>query len=209
MTEAEQIAIAQEYYDSIDKPQAARQKPQFSLCLIGLVGSGKSTVLKKLCQLIPMARESGDEVRKLIHDKGLPPTDSHTLADIGERVVYRLHTEGYRVAYDNDFGNPLIRKDMEEYNRASGIPIIWIRVAPPEHFIKDKLTAYEHTYLFRDADDALATYHKRKALHESDAAAIASLPYVYTFDTSAPNLDQQILEAASLIQTRLRALQTV
>lgn len=206
MTETEQDSIAKEYYELIDKPAAARQKPQFALCIIGLVGAGKSTVLKKLSQLIPLVSESGDEVRKLIYDKGLPPIDSESLACIGARVIGRLFREGYRVAYDNDFANPLIRKDMLEYNQRQGLPVIWIRVAPPEEFIINKLTNYKHTYLFKDADDALDTYFKRKQLHATESDALALLPYVYTFDTSAPNLDHQVHEAATLIQECLKEL---
>ncbi|MGH7238013.1 MAG: hypothetical protein ACREGF_05765 [Candidatus Saccharimonadales bacterium] len=49
----------------------------------------------------------------------------------------------------------------------------------------------------------MATYYKRKALHEREAAALRALPYIYTFDTSLPNLTEQVDEAATKIEKRL------
>lgn len=203
MTKEELEQIADEYYDLIEKPAAAKRSPQFSLCIIGLVGAGKSTVLRKLCEHIPMVCESGDEVRKLLFEKNLPQFDSATIAKIGERVIDRLKREGYRVAYDNDFANPEIRAAMLKHNQRLGTPVLWIRIMPPEDFIINKLRNYKHTYLFSDADEAIANYVKRKAFHQREAAALAVLPYISTFDTSSPNLDQQVADAAKKIERQL------
>lgn len=202
---AERQRIADQYYELLDKPDVTTQEPRFALCIIGLVGAGKSTVLGRICERLPMTRPSGDEVRKLIFDEGLPSADSVTIAAIGELTVERLLKKGYRVAYDNDFANPEIRQRMEEFNKARDIPIVWIRVTASEDFILSKLRNYQHTYLFRDADDAVDTYHRRKALHEKEAVALDAIPYAYTFNTSKPDLDRQVNEAVLAITEAILA----
>jgi predicted kinase len=209
MSGDEQEKIASEYYESLDKPEAAKEGPEFALCIIGLVGAGKSTVLNKLLKLVPMARQSGDEIRKLLYEKGLPEADSATIAGINERVVGLFVDNGYRVAYDNDFGNPAIRAKMETWNRRRNIPIVWIRINTPEDFILKKLRSFGRTYLFSDGEEAVVKYFERKALHAEQASEFAKLPFVYTFDTSRGDLDAQVAEAAIKIrkQAELLALQ--
>lgn len=64
-------AIADEYYELLEKPVAANQKPLFAIYMIGLVGAGKSMVRRKPCRRIPMICPSGEEVRKLLFEKRL------------------------------------------------------------------------------------------------------------------------------------------
>ena len=204
--EAARQQLADEYYASLEKPADAKQPPQFCLCVIGLVGAGKSTVLRKLCREIPMVRQSGDEIRALVYKKGLPKYESLTIADIGGRTSLCLKQEGYRVAHDNDFANPFIRAEMQERNRRLGIPEIWIRVDAPEDFIVNKLRRFDHTYLFKDADEAVANYYARKQLHTQEAEALARLPYIYIFDTSRADLDEQAAAAAQKIRKQLEEM---
>lgn len=198
--------LADKYYEHVAKPARAKQPPQFSLAIIGVVGAGKSTVLGKICELLPMVRVSGDELREYIHAEGLAEPPGEIIAATNQKVVQRLRAQGYRVAYDNDFANPAIRSDMLEDNRKAGVPVLWIRVLTPEAFILNKLRSHEPSYLFKNADEAVACYYTRKALHESEADALNAIPFVYTFDASAVNLDEQIVSGVQKIQNRLREM---
>lgn len=64
-------------------------------------------------------------------------------------MVCQLNDNGDRVSYDKDFANSIIRAGMEDYNRRRDISIVWIKVAPSEEFIIEKLRNYDHSYLFK------------------------------------------------------------
>jgi len=203
MLSAELKAIADEYYTSLSRSPEAQQKPQFCLCVIGLVGAGKSTVLRKIANHLPIIRVSGDEVRKMIYEKGLPEVSAEILAEMNAITVSRLVGEGYRFAYDNDFAHPDIRSIMLAERQKSSVPVFWIRVSPPEQFILNKLRAHpQPTHLFKSTDEAITRYYQRKELHTAQAAELARLPYLYTFDTSAPDLDEQVAAAVRIITER-------
>ncbi|HTE57242.1 MAG TPA: hypothetical protein VK694_00705 [Verrucomicrobiae bacterium] len=68
--------LAMEFYDQLDKLEAAKSKPQFCICPVGLIETGKTTVLKKICAQLPAIRVSADEVRGLLRTKGLPFDDA-------------------------------------------------------------------------------------------------------------------------------------
>jgi predicted kinase len=193
------LEIAEEHYVNLVKPETAKQPPHFALCMIGLIGAGKSTVLRKLVKRIPMVIHSGDDIRRLTHQKGLPPLPSEDVAVIGSHVIGKLVSQGYRVAYDNDFANTAIREKMMEFNRVRNIPIKWIRFAPPEEFILNNLQKREHAPLFESKQVAIDRYYERKAYHQSVAAELDALPYVYIFDPSRPDIDRQVEEAVTLI----------
>ena len=186
----DQLAI--EYYNHLDFSHAIKTHPQFCVAMIGLVGAGKSTVLKRLCEKLPLVRQSADEIRELMFRQGLPTDDAPI---IGGKVSERLKHEGYNVAHDNDFANPAIRAEFDERNHKLGIQVVWIRIAPPESFILHKLRSFKHTYLFTDADEAVATYYKRKQLHIAEATVLDKLPYVYVFDPSRDDLTLQVDKA--------------
>jgi hypothetical protein len=72
--------------------------------------------------------------------------------------------------------------------------VVWIHINPPENFILNKLNNYNHTWLFKDADEAVATYYRRKPLHQD-----LKLEFAYVFDTSKPDIQSQINTAVPLI----------
>jgi predicted kinase len=191
--------LAAEYYDQLDFSHGEKTKPQFCLAMIGLVGAGKSTVLKQLCERLPLVRQSADEIREIMIAKGLPTDDAPI---VGGMVAERLKTEGYNVAHDNDFANPAIRAEFDERNLKLGVQTVWIRIAPPESFILHNLQNrrdYKESHVFSNADEAVSSYYKRKELHQMQAVALDALPYAYVFDPSREDLALQIDEAADCI----------
>jgi len=63
-----------------------------------------------------------------------------------------------------------------------------------EEFIINKLKNQKHSWLFKDAEDAINNYLARKPLHQN-----LDFPFTYTFDTSKSNLNEQITEAGEKI----------
>lgn len=169
---------------------------QYLLCPVGLVGAGKTTVLKPLARRLNLIRISTDEIRKLLADSGF---GYDFVAKIVENIATKFLREGHSLALDADCagknGKELIKKAVKKF----GVKIIWIHINPPENFIINKLLRYKHTWLFKNPEEAIQNYFARKSLHK-----YLNMPFVYTFDTSKNNLTKQISEAAILIEKALK-----
>lgn len=165
----------------------------FLLCPIGLVGAGKSTVVKPLAEKLGLVRISSDEIRKLLKEDGL---GYEMTEEVAFAVIQYFVEQGYGVAIDSDCARK--RETIEKFAAKHRLPVRWIHINPPEEFIINKLKNFEHTWLFKDADDALKNYYARKPLHEN-----LPFEFTYIFDTSRDDLKQQIEEAISVIKSSL------
>lgn len=188
------VRIISTYLKQIELP---KEKPiaKFFLCPIGLVGSGKSTVIKPLSEHFGLARVSGDEIRKLLKENGF---NLIRTVEIAFHVVARLVKEGYSIALDSDCSGPNVQETIERAAKENAYQVFYLHINPPEEFILNKLKNFQHTWLFKDADHAIRTYYHRKPLHEN-----IKRDFLYTFDTSKPDLTDQIQEAISLIEKKL------
>lgn len=194
MTDAE-LNVATEYEKSLSVP-SVKPKHQFVLCPIGLVGSGKTTVVKPLAEKLSLIRISGDEIRHIMKDT----VGNYDAAfEIGAMLIKKYLAQGYSIAIDSDCAGEHTLKLISEAQAKMGINPVWIHINPPESFILNKLKNFKHTWLFKDGDEAIANYMRRKPLHEN-----LTMPFVYTFDTSRGDIAQQIIEAEAKIKTRIQ-----
>ncbi len=185
-----------EYDASLVIPTQPHRK-QFVLCPVGLVGAGKTTVVRPLAERLSLVRISGDELRKVFKEHGLT---YEGLVRVGRELSEKHLAQGYSIALDSDAMSPRSRTIIEMAQNTYGAVPIWIHINPPEEFILNKLRSYKHTWLFKDADDAIANYMRRKPLHEH----LEGIPFLYTFDTSRSDLPAQIDEAVALIEDGVR-----
>lgn len=167
----------------------------FLLCPVGLVGAGKSTVLKPLAEYFSLVRVSTDEIRKVLKDQGY---NFLRTSEIAYFLVRKFLGEGYGVAVDADCSPPEVSEAIRTEAAKAGLPVVWIHIDPPESFILEKLRNFKHTWLFADADEAVANYFRRKPLHQT-----LDFPFVYRFDTSRLDLPQQLEEAKREIEAFL------
>lgn len=172
---------------------ARKDGPQFFICPVGQVGSGKTTVINKLAEQFPFVRLSNDELRKLKKEHGFTTADYRLVRN---RLAEKYAREGYSIAFDSNSSSPATKGFVEELSSALHVPLIWIHVNPPEKYILDKLRNYKHTWLFRDADEAFQNYFQQKETRQRDDHDIA---YLYEIDTSQADLSPQIQELARLI----------
>ncbi|MBP9822386.1 MAG: AAA family ATPase [Candidatus Pacebacteria bacterium] len=185
--------FAEEYSKTIEIPE--EKGKQFLLCPVGIVGAGKTTVVKPLAEKFGLVRISSDEMRKMLKEKGFSYKGVQEMALI---VVRDFIIKGYGVAIDADCSKPERRKEIENFSAKTSIPLIWIHINPPEEFILNKLRNYKHTWLFKDADEAIGNYEFRKPLHQN-----LDFNFTYTFDTSKSNLSDQIEEAYQIIKSAI------
>ncbi|KND49223.1 MAG: hypothetical protein AB203_02395 [Parcubacteria bacterium C7867-008] len=191
LTALEQEVLEQYEASLFVPPQPTRK--QFILCPVGIVGAGKTTVLKPLAEKLALVRISGDDIRFLLKQRGL---SYDGVVSIGAAISKKYLSEGYSLALDSDAASPRSKEVIEDAQEEFGVIPIWVHINPPEDFILNKLRTYKHTWLFKDADQAVQNYMNRKELHEN----LEEYPFVYTFDTSKTDLATQIAEAVAIIE---------
>jgi len=188
-----EVEIAEIYEKSINLPLRKPSKLSL-LCAVGLVGAGKTTVIKPLAKKLGFVRVSGDKLRKLLKENGY---GYEKLYEMVTAIIKKLLENGYSVAIDADCASEHNRTFIREAE-TKGIFPLWVHVNPPEEFIITKLKNFKHTWLFKNAHEAIDNYYARKPLHEN-----LTMPFVYVFDTSKNDLANQITEAARIIKSEL------
>lgn len=182
--------IVQEYEKILKIPEN-KPKEQIMVCPVGVVGAGKTTVVKLLSESLSLLQISSDEIKKLLKENGYGyDLASEISFDLAEKYI----AEKYSVVMDKDCASKYSQRRIEEIKKKYKIKIFWIHINPPEEFIINKLKNYKHTWLFRDANQAIENYESSKASHQN-----INFPFVYNFDTSRDDISEQIKEAVSII----------
>ncbi len=133
--------VMKEYEESLIIPAQPHRK-LFILCPVGIIGAGKTTVLKPLAQKLSLVRISGDEIRKRLKESGL---GYEAIIRIGYELPRKYFACGYNGALDSDAASPRSKSVIENVEREFGAIPIWIHINPPEEFILNKLRTHKHT----------------------------------------------------------------
>jgi hypothetical protein len=193
-TEEEIKRVEEEYISTLKLP-ISKPTPQWMLCPVGLVGSGKTTILRILSERLHLLQLRADDVRVLLKKYGLAYSTTQT---IGAHLLEKFLDEGYSIAMDSDCvgkAKQLIENMSQKYT----IQSIWIHINPPELFILHALQHRETTKIFGSVENALANYERRKPLHEH-----LDMPFTYTFDPSREDFEKQIEESVGKIEDALK-----
>lgn len=188
-------AVGKEYEQSLIVPD---RKPsvQWMLMPVGLIGAGKTTVVKPLAEQLCLVRLSTDDVRKLLRERGY---SYEGCRDIIFALGQKYLGLGHSLALDANTGSVSgLAYNARAVEKFPKVRQLFIKVDPPDAFIIEKLRNYPHTWLFKSGEDAVASFYKNKA-----DFAFPDLPYVYTFDTSRPDLSEQIGECARALEEAL------
>jgi predicted kinase len=172
----------------------------FIICPVGYIGSGKSTVLDLLGKRLSFVRISTDVLRKMLRERG--DFDSNHAREIGYQFILKYAEEHRNVAIDANCSRFYKGGDYEasfnEIIKRSTVKVFWIHINPPEEYIIEKLQNYNHTWLFKDGKHAVERYFVRKSEVKKEG-----IPFIYEFDTSKNDLQEQVDKAADLIKAQL------
>lgn len=185
--------VTDEYRKAVVLPESKPRVP-YLLCPVGLVGAGKSTVIIPLARRLSLVRISTDEIRRLIGDRG---EAWDRVPEVAYSLIREFVMSGYAVAIDSDCVS--IFETVNDETETYGLPVFWIHIDPPEDFIIRKLSSFRHTWLFRDAAEALETYRERKRFHQK-----LSMPFIFRFDPSRDDLPGQIETCALMIERKMK-----
>lgn len=184
--------IFEEYIHQVHVPFKCSKK--IIVATVGLVGSGKTTVLKPIAEKLNLVRISTDEIRKILHDRGLGYGE---VKEIAFEVANYFLEKNYGIAADGDCSNPETKSQIEGFAKKYDMKIFWLNVNPPEEFIIDKLKHFKHTWLFKNSNHAVENYFSQKKIRSKQKT---KFDFTYELDTSKGNLDEQIKETINKIK---------
>ena len=176
---------------------SSKPNKQFILCPVGMVGSGKTTVIKPLAEKFFLVRLSGDELRKILKENGY---GYESVKDIIFRIAEEFIKKGFSVAMDMNCSHPLTKEFLNNLTNTYEIIVLMIHVNPPEEYIINKLKNYNHTWLFKDSNQAIENYYTQKKRVEGE---INGFEYLYTIDPSRTDFQDQLNELYNLIKVKV------
>ncbi|MCE9643968.1 ATP-binding protein [Candidatus Parcubacteria bacterium] len=188
--------VEREYEETLVIP-AAKPSPQWMLMPVGVIGVGKTTVVKPIAERMGLVRVSTDDIRERLKAHGYSYEGAR---DIAHRITKKYLSLGYSVAIDGNTGST----NGLEYNKKTleafpQVRQLFIHINPPDEFVVKKLKNYNHTWLFRDGDHAVEAF-----LTNKKNFVLPDLPFVYTFDTSK-DLSGQLDAGIEVINTALKS----
>lgn len=193
MTNIDIEEVAREFEMTLVFPQI-KPAPQIILCPVGLVGAGKSTVMKPLCETFSLLRIANDDIRLLL---GENKYGNETL-QIAAQVIEKYARQGFSIGIDSNASTAFHSDRFNKIISELDARVLWIHVNPPEEYILNKLNNYHHGSLFRNKKEAISSYQKSK-----EVVVTEGIPFVYEFDPSRDDLDKQINEAVVKINQEL------
>lgn len=190
--------ISHEYEKTLIIPDY-KPFPQWMLMPVGLMGAGKTTVIKPLAEHFDLIRISTDEVREQLKQHGYSYEGAR---DITHELSKKYLKSGYSIAIDGNTGS----RFGLEYNKKTAeafphVRQIFIHVNPPEEFIIKKLKNYRHTWLFKDSKHAVESFKTHKKNY-----VLPDVSFIYTFDPSRDDLSAQLKEGVKVIEKELRSI---
>lgn len=166
--------------------------PQILICPVGLLGAGKTTVLKPLSKKLSLLRIENDGIRKLLKKEGY---DYNRAKEMTFIIAKKYIKKGFSIGLDTNCASKESQYYIKKLVKKYELKDIWLHINPPEKFIINKLRDYKHTWLFKDWHQAIQNYNGTKKQYEK-----MNFPFLYVFDPSKKGLKSQIDEAIQLIR---------
>ncbi|MDA1038555.1 MAG: AAA family ATPase [bacterium] len=194
LSDADFEKVLKEYEGQLEFPD---NKPErvFFVAIVGLIGTGKTTIMKEISRRLGLLRICTDDIRWMLFDKGYNFERTRELAG---KVAFKYADAGYSIGFDSDAAGAFVLKNIDNILLRVPGPIVWLHVTASEKLILERLHESNPDRRYK-GEIAVAHYQRRKALHEN-----LTMPFLYTFDTSRDDVGSQLDEAERLIRKELR-----
>jgi len=187
--------VMREYEETLIIPERTLN-PQWMLMPVGLIGSGKTPIVKSLAEYFGLVRISTDEIRQIMKKRG------HTydgVRDIVQEIIQKYLGLGYSLACDANTGSRFGLKYNKKTKRTfPDVPHIFIHINPPDEYIINKLKNYTHTWLFKDVTHAINSFYKNKK-----EFIVPDIPFAFTFDPSRSDFRKHLKEGIKALESAL------
>jgi len=196
ITDADVLMFADQFEALLVFPVNEPKTP-FLLCTVGLVGSGKTTIMSALKEHLPGVYLRTDDMRRFLADQGYQTARTSEIAEV---IIERLVKKGHSVLVDADCAADYWREPAEALAQY-GVGIFWVHVVTSEAVILDRLRDDNPDREYK-GEAARENYENRKVLHEH-----LSHPFYFTFHGDEP-LEPQITAFLKQWPTLLSSAQT-
>ncbi|KKS23558.1 hypothetical protein A3B05_03425 [Candidatus Giovannonibacteria bacterium RIFCSPLOWO2_01_FULL_43_160] len=193
------------------------KKPKV-VAIVGLVGSGKSSVAKALAKAINAKVIEGDVVRVALRKHG---KNFGQVRNIVEKTATSTLKNEQSVVLDSDFVDPKKCKSLEKTARANGIKVFYIRVFSDRDIMIGRLISAKYTpndlfggastdWLGKNKGAVVALremwrrtpHHYRWSEKNGGTFLLKKLPikFIAEIDTTSQNWKTQVKKAAKKIR---------
>lgn len=192
--------VLERYLATIAVPPSAGRP--FVIGMVGLVGSGKSTVAAQLAEKLGVIVTSNDAIRRFMNTLGFEGSSPNQplLQFVAEGTTKYLAERKISHVIDNDLLKfvDAARRNIE----AQGMDFYLVEVTCPEEIILERLARRAQLIAAGNADNhsraGEAEYYQRKLVH---AQTPRPVHFDFSFDTSG-NLAPQIADFADFLHSR-------
>lgn len=147
--------------------------------MIGLVGSGKSTVARELAPLLGATVVGHDQIRIKLRKVHLPYDHVDAIAEDAMRAVIG---RGGNVVLDADFASPEKQKSLRKFARDSGASVFFVRVTCDIDIMLGRIitaSGKEAGLFFRDASSLWQGAARPKAAVVKIREMLRRMPHHY------------------------------
>lgn len=199
--------VSKEYIGSL-KILHRKTKNPVVVALVGLIGSGKSSVAKALSPLIGATIISGDAIRVALKkmEQNYNPVQNITM-----KAMAAVLKVGGNVIIDSDFVDLKKRKDFIKNLRMLNAGIIYLRIFADIDIMIERLIKAKYNPdrdLFKNAAIAIREMWRRTPYHYNWSPAGGGrfalkkikIPFIDRIDTTTPEWHKKIRETAAKIR---------
>ncbi len=201
--------IQKEFINSLKKPERKTQKP-IAIAMVGLIGSGKSSVAKALSPLIGAAIISGDAIRIALRKRG---QNYNPVRNTIKKAVITTLKAGSNAIIDADFVDTKKVKGLQEKLKKFKLnaKLICIRTVAERDIMIDRLIKAKYNLnkdLFKNATIAIREMWRRTPHHYNWSKAGGGrfvlkklkIPFIAEIDTTTPEWRKKVREVAAKIR---------
>ncbi len=166
-----QSKFTENLFNENHQPQTA--KPVI-VAIIGLVGSGKTTVARALAQLLDAAVVSNDGIRVVLRKEGVGYDQTWAIA---ENLAINLAQTQRNVVIDSDFVDPRKRASLRERTNKAGVRLVFVRVVCDFDVMIQRVVTGEPDEFFNGASSLLEAPDKGRYIKLRELLRRLSLHY--------------------------------
>jgi len=200
--------VSEEFLSSLKMPKRKTRKPVV-VAMVGLIGSGKSSVAKTLAPLIGATLIGGDKIRVMLRDK---KQEYNPVRSITKKAISAALKAGSNVVLDSDFIDPQKRNDFEKKLKEFKTKMVYLRTFADRDTMIERLIKAKYNPnrdLFKNSTIAIREMWRRTPHHYSWSKTGGGrftlkklkIPFLAEIDTTTPEWRKKVREVATKIKT--------